>query len=188
MGWGFGDWATAIGTGGISVPFQLGRDRAEDRQDQDIQREEDQAEARYNNVLSGMKEGERKGEELTGFTGEELGGEVRGYAERAKKRATGPSAAASAVRRTGQKRQEQLSRRGGTEAEKESSALQASQAAGAIQDAATERRESAYGRVLSGMMATQSALAPAYGQMYNAASHISAPRQNVGLLSGLGLV
>jgi len=182
------DWALAVGTGGQSLPFQYGQDQAQQRQDADIAREQSQAQQRYQQMLAGMQYGEQRGEQLTGFTGEQLGAEVYDAARRTKQLAMKPSAEATRIRQTGQKRQEQLSRRGGTEAEKESSAYKASQMAGMAEDQAKERRESAYRRVLSGIMSTQSALAPAYGQVYNAASYIAPPRQNVGLLGGLGLV
>lgn len=147
-----------------------------------------QSRERVRLMEEGMGKGRELGERVYGQSQETTGTDVQDVIKRRRERLNDPSFAADTLRRTGQQERRYASRKGASDAQKRNISYQAALAAGQQEDLDYNRRLEDFQSLVGNIAGTQSSLELGGGQLGLASQYIAPPRQNTGLLSGLGLL
>lgn len=152
------------------------------RSDSDISNE------RMQRMYEGMAQGRQMGERIYGQSQEQTGMDVQDVIKRRREMTDKPSYASESIRRSGQQEKRYAASKGASDAQKQNVAYQSAMAAGQQQDIDYERRLQDFQSLVGNIAGTQSALELGGGQLGLASQYIAPPKQNTGLLSGLGIL
>lgn len=183
--------ATGVATGGVSEIIRRGDKKREEELARSQGRDSAISQERKDLLTEGLTAGRDKAAALTGQDEEQTGADIQDIIRRRRENVDKPSRAASEIRARGQQTARRIRQGGGSEAQQRQNEIEVARAAGIQEDVDYERRLEDFQDLMGNVMATQSALEPAYGQLYLASQHVSPEERDQGLLGdlfqGLGL-
>jgi hypothetical protein len=142
-------------------------------------------------LREGLQQGREAGERIYGQSQKQTGADVQDIVKRRRANIDTPSRAESAIRSQGQNIQRRMASKGASDAQQRQAMLETEQRTGIQGDVDRERRLQDFQSLVGSIVAGQSALEPAYGQLSLASQNITPEARDSGLLGslfdGLGL-
>lgn len=176
---------------GLGALAYLGNKRAEDRREEEAAYNTGMENQRWDLLQQGLAEGRQRGEQMTGQTLDQTGADVQDIISRRREMVNAPSRAENATRSAGQNQARRARMGGASDAQQRQIQMDTERMAGLQGDMDYERRLSDFSNTVSGVMGMQSALEPAYAQLYLGSQYLNEPSRDRGIIgdmiSGLGL-